>query len=146
MRVKAFIISALVGFSVQLWACPDLTGTYVCGGEDVAVETFELDGVNYLEFNGNSLPADGQWLSIPDSETERNAKIRLSCGNSQDYGDHYLLDYEADLYDQGQKFAFLDAEVYIHKTGEDLTQTTTGSAKGTWGEQPLHEVMVCTKK
>ena len=145
--MKKFLVAAISAMSIGAWACPDLSGTYTCDGEELAVETFELNGVNYLEFNANgALPADGKWLDLPDSETEKNAKIRLTCGNKAPYGDSYVLDYEADLYDAGTNVAALDVEIFFHKDGETLKQSVVGKAKGSWGEQPVNEVTVCTKK
>ncbi|MCB0356346.1 MAG: hypothetical protein KDD40_05030, partial [Bdellovibrionales bacterium] len=83
---------------------------------------------------------------LPDSEDEKNAKIRLTCGSKDPYGAHYLLDYESEIYDQGNKFADVDAEVYFHMEGDNFVQTTTGKAIGDFGEFPLDEKVVCTKK
>jgi hypothetical protein len=127
-------------------ACPQISGKFDCNGNEVAVETFELDGVKYLEINGQGLPADGNWLDLPDSENERNAKIRLTCGDNERFGGYYLLDYEADLYEEGEKYAFLDVESYFHMEGEDFKETTEGLAKGEFGEVPVNSVNVCKKK
>ncbi|MCB0391865.1 MAG: hypothetical protein KDD58_11270 [Bdellovibrionales bacterium] len=154
MKTTLLALLMLFGLSVQAeteveaQACPDLSGVYTCGEEELTVETFELNGVYYLEFNGNGgLPADGAWLQLPDSEEEKNAKFRLTCGDKAPYGSHFLLDYESDLYQQGQYVAFLDAEVYFYiNVNNELAQDTVGVAKGSWGEQPIDEKIVCTKK
>ncbi len=147
MKSLLTVVAITLGLSVSAFACPDLSGEYVCGQEELVVDTFELNGTHYIEFNGNGgLPADNKWVNLPDSETEKNAKIRLTCGTSNTYGDHFLLDYEADVYDKGQYLAFLDSEVFFYVDSDTFVQKVVGKAKGSWGEQPIDEETICTKK
>lgn len=147
MKTTLAALLVLFGLSAQASACPDISGVYTCGEEEITVDTYELNGVTYLEFNNQGgIPADNNWMDLPDSEKEKNAKMRLSCGDKDAYGPHYLLDYEADLYDQGQYLAFLDAEIYVYQEKDTLFQVTTGLAKGSWGEQPISDKIACTRK
>lgn len=145
--MKKWIYTAILVFSPGIWSCPDLSGMYVCNDEEVTVDTFELNGLNYLELNGGGgVPADANWSQLPDSEQMKNAKIRLTCGENDIFGSHFLLDYELDLYNRNEHEAFLDLEVYYYMENDSLVQNTIGVAKHDLGEDPITEKIVCTKK
>ena len=66
MKTTLLALLMLLGFSANAeldettQACPDLSGVYTCGQDELTVDTFELSGVHYLEFDNNGgLPADG---------------------------------------------------------------------------------------
>jgi len=148
MKTTLTTLLLFFGLSTQAFACPDLTGVYVCGEDEVTIDTYELSGVNYFEVNGQGrIPADGSWFQLPDSETEKNAKLSMTCGDKAPYGQHFVLNYQADMYDQGQYIALLDAQMYYFLDSDTFVQETTGTVKGSWGEQPIQsQKVVCTRK
>ena len=145
--MKQMLLAALaLTFGLSAWACPDLTGTYMCDGDVLQVETSQQGGTTVYTLNGSAIPADNQWYSLPDSPEEKNAKLKMSCNTSADRGDFAMVDYVSDYYSDGQYLANIVMEVYFFMNGQDLQQDIVGSAKGNGFEQPINESVVCTRQ
>lgn len=140
----ALIFSAL--FSIQAFACPDLTGNYTCdygNGEshiwDISYR--EAAGVGYYTINGTEFPADNSVIAYPDQEDFRELWVRLSCNID-------LLKFEQNYksYDHGRYTGHASSATSIGMFGPKMRMESSGTyTDANGGVFPLTGSAVCTK-
>ncbi|MBX3020339.1 MAG: hypothetical protein KF799_01575 [Bdellovibrionales bacterium] len=136
-------------FSVQAFACPDLTGTYTCAYQDGSSEVITLsqsvdkDGITVFNYNGSQIPADNQLYPIPDDDTLKEGTFRAWC----DTANPALLQSQllGKYWNNGAYYGDLTMNMTFSLSGRDLKQTTQGTLKNAGGEYPLNSELVCTR-
>lgn len=133
-------------FSVQAYACPELTGSYTCAYQDGSSEVVTIsqelkDGVTIYTHNGSQIPADNVAYPVPDDANLREATFRAFCSDEATLTANLVGKYFQD----GQYFGDLNMTSNFTLDGANLKQVTTGTLKNQGGEYPLNSEMVCTR-
>jgi hypothetical protein len=156
MSLKNLALIALASSAVSAVACPDLTGTFVCGlGPDGDTShawelTMTQEVVNDVtHFSGTSggatltIPADNLTHKLPEDSGVTNGTRRAWCE-----GSFLRVQSAGDLYDAGKVVGKIRSESsYTTSVANDLVEIT----KVVWettedGEMPYEYVDVCKRK
>ncbi|MCB0419555.1 MAG: hypothetical protein KDD61_01075 [Bdellovibrionales bacterium] len=131
------------------YACPNLSGTYLCGHEEMLVETYYDNSTYFLRFGGGfPFPADGSLIAIPDFDDMKQIKVYLTCEDAAPYGAHLKMDYSGQRYnDQGQHISTiaLDMHFYSGSNGEFVQQAMGTETDVSGNEMPISEAESCVK-
>jgi hypothetical protein len=140
--MKNLILIAIVLGAPTAFACPALTGNYVCstseGPGQVAIEEADENGVKVYLIGGDKVYTDG--VARPFADSEMTGTISATCG-----GLTLTMIIKADLLENGQKVGKLDASAVVTKTETGLVQDTTGTLKYHFQEYPIQDSVTCTK-
>ncbi len=144
-NLRTFATMALL-FSVQAYACPQLTGAYTCAYQDGSSEVITLsqelkDGVTVYTHNGSTIPADNVAYPVPDDANIREATFRATCTGDVTLSANLTGKY----YQDGQYFGDLNMTSNFSLNGKDLKQVTVGTLKNQGGEHPLNSELTCTR-
>lgn len=131
-------------FSVQAFACPNLTGSFKCtygdgSTENVTITQSEVNGVTVYNYNGSEMPADNQTYQIPDSEDLKEGTWRAWCDDDSTLKAELIGKY----YNQGSYFGDLNMRMDFSIDGTSLKQVTNGNLKNTGGDYPINDEMTC---
>lgn len=136
------VLAAL--FSVQAFACPDLTGTFTCKYSDGSQETMNItyrteNGVSYYKYDSAEFAADGTVYPLQDSDNLKNGTFAATCSDDVTLKENIKGDY----YYQGTNYGPLDMIINVSLSSNgDLQQVASGTLKG----QTIPEQTVsCTK-
>ncbi len=133
-------------FSVQAYACPELTGAYTCTYQDGSSEVVTISqedkaGVTVYNYNGSSIPADNAVYPIPDDESVKSATFRAWCENASLKGN-----IVGKYWNNGALFGDLDMTLDLSLDGTNLKSVTTGTLKATDGTSyPLDGDISCVR-
>lgn len=141
MRKLALVALA---FSVQAFACPELTGTFTCTYSDGTSETMAIsqqvvNGVTVYNYNGTEIRADNQIYPVPEDETLKEGTFRAWCEDAVTLKGEMKGKY----YNGGSYFGDLVMNLAFSKAGSDLKQVTTGNLKNGGGDYPLNSEVTC---
>ena len=133
-------------FSVQAFACPQLTGNYTCkyqNGQSTALILTQdsKSNVTIYSLNGQQLPADNQVQPLPDEDTLKNATIRAWCNDDSALHTELIGKY----YQQGRYFGDLTMDEDLSMANQNLRQVTTGNVKNSGGTYPVNSDITCTR-
>lgn len=146
------VIALVALFSVQAFACPNLTGTYSCTyegqTEQIQMSQTETNGVTVYTMKnpndpndqGGSLPADNVVYKLEDSEQFKNGTIRGWCE-----GEAFKIEQIGSYFDQGQHIGDLQAVISMSLNGGNLVQDTQGVYKTGSGDYPISNSMTCSR-
>ncbi len=143
MRILA---SLALLFSVQAFACPNLTGSFTCTYQDGSSETVTISqadkaGVTVYNYNGSDIPADNMTYQIPDDESLKQATFRAWCENESLKGN-----IVGKYYNNGSYFGDLNMVLDLALEGNNLKSTTSGSLVDTSGKSyPLDGTTTCVR-
>ncbi|MGE4133701.1 MAG: hypothetical protein AB7F86_18840 [Bdellovibrionales bacterium] len=143
MRKALVLIAA---FSLQAWACPDLTGNFTCtyqngSSEIISISQAEKAGVTVYNYNGSEIPADNVVYNLPDDETLKESTFRAWCEGASLKGN-----IVGKYYNQGSYFGDLDMVLDLSLAGSDLHSVTTGTLKSASGDYPLDGEVTCVRQ
>lgn len=142
---------ALVG--AQAFACPNLTGSYICtyeGQTQVSVISQAVDANGITTYtlgseadptDGGSLPADNNTYQVPDSADFKQGTIRGYCE-----ADAFKVAQTGQVFDQGQHIGNVEAVTSLSLVDNNLLQATTGVFKAASGDYPINQSLTCTRK
>lgn len=142
MRVIAALSLLL---SCQAFACPDLSGRYVCeeDGKPVNIVLIQSikNGVTVYNMNGFEMPADDLARGLPDNESFRNSTIQSRC-ESEGMLTSYIV---GDYYDRGIPSGVLSVKWDLSVEHGDLIRTYNGQLTNSNGNvYNFDETTVCT--
>jgi hypothetical protein len=133
-------------FSVQAYACPQLTGAYTCTYQDGSKEVVTIaqnkdaNNVDVYNYNGSTILTDNVAYPIPDDQQLKQGTFRAWCADDTTLQTQVVGKY----YQQGNYFGDLTMNLNLSLKGTDLHQVTIGSLKNTGGEYPLNGDVTCT--
>lgn len=134
-------------FSVQAYACPELTGTYTCTYNDGSKEvisisqTTDRNGLTIYNYDGSEIPADNKHYVVPDDQTLKEGTFRAWCEDNVSLKTQLLGKY----YQDGGYYGDLTLNVDFSLNGRELRQVTSGSVKNTGGQFPLSGNTTCVR-
>lgn len=140
------IIATLAAlFSVQAFACPNLTGSYTCNygngqSEQISVSQREANGITYYSYNNDEFAADGSVVPLQDSADLKQATFKAWCENTT-LKNQIMGKY----YNNGTYFGDLNMVIDITSANGNLQQNATGNLKGSQGDYPINNSVTCTK-
>ena len=134
-------------FSVQAYACPELSGTFTCTYSDGQTEQVVMsqqvrpDGVTVYNYGGTEVVTDNSVNAIPDDETLKEGTFRAWCSDASTLNAQLLGKY----FDQGAYYGDLTMNLAFTMVGSDLKQVTTGNLKSATDEYPLDNETTCVR-
>lgn len=133
-------------FSVQAYACPELSGSFTCTYQDGSTEIMTIsqtnkDGITVYTANGSEIPADNQTHPIPDDASLKQATFRAWCNGTASLDAQLLGKY----YQEGAYYGDLTLNTSFSLVGTDLKQVTTGNLVNSGGTYPLNSELTCTR-
>ena len=144
--MRKLVAIALV-FSAQAWACPDLTGKYLCTYEDGSTENVEITqrvdekGVTIYNYGGSDIPADNAAYPVPEDDTLKEATMRSWCD-----GQTLQAQMIGKYYNRGAFFGDLTMNLVISLNGTGLSQVTTGVLKAQGTDYPMNSTVTCARQ
>jgi hypothetical protein len=143
--MRTLTVLALL-FSVQAFACPDLTGNYTCtysdgSSETVAVSQDTKGEITTYNYNGSTVVADNQTYPVPDDDTIKQATFRAWCASATALKAELIGKY----YDRGTLMGDLTLVLELSLEGSNLKQVSSGVLKNSAGERPFSNEIVCTR-
>ena len=114
MTLMAFII-----FSGSAFACPDLTGSYLCksGSHSTNKEIHSTDQGYIINSDGNEMEyfTDGRVVEVPETDSFKDGKYSSSC-----IGDKFIVTFSATLMYEGSPIAKQISRSTYTKNGDNL--------------------------
>lgn len=132
--------------SMPAWACPDLTGNYLCTYQDGSTEQVALtqtvvNGVTVYNYNGSEIPADNVVRPMPDDESIKQATFRAWCDGASLKGN--LI---GKYWNNGAEFGDVDLKMDFSLENTNLKYVTDGTLVDKSGTtHSLAGSVTCTK-
>lgn len=145
MRILA---SLALLVSVNAFACPDLTGSFTCTNQDGTTSTLAMsqenkDGVTIYNYDGQSLPADGQVYKMDDSQNLKDGTIKATCDDNANTMNTEIL---GKYYENGEFAGDLTLDIAMSlDASSNLLQVYTGKIVNQGGDYPINQQMTCTR-
>lgn len=139
--MKTLLISALF-VSSAAFACPDITGLYVCKFNSAVSqkEIVKTENGFVVTSEGNSMEyfTDGKTYEIPATDDYTDAKVRTTCTDQE-----MIVDFNASILYEGSVIAKQVSKSIYSMSGSDLIITQKLKMKGL----PMPKVQwTCTRK
>jgi hypothetical protein len=116
MKIAIF---ALLLLSSQAFACPDLTGSYLCkAGSRTANKEIHSTNQGYIiNSDGNELEyfTDGRVVEVPETDSFKDGKYTSVCN-----GDQFVVTFTATLMYEGSPIAKQVSRSTYSKNGDNL--------------------------
>lgn len=139
------IIALAAAFSVQAFACPNLTGSYTCDygngqTEQMTISQEERNGVTFYKYNNDEFAADGTVYPLQDSAELKQGTFKAWC-ESTILKNQIMGKY----YNNGSYFGDLDMTMDLTLNNGNLSQVAKGSLKSANGDYPINQTVTCNK-
>ena len=134
-------------YSVQAYACPQLTGNYACKSSNSQTEILTVtqdasSGVTVYTVNGSPIPADNKAFAIADDDSLKDATLRAWCDDDVTLKGELL----GKAWNSGSYYGDLNLSLGYSLSGSDLHVVSAGKiTSATNGDLPVNGEMVCTK-
>jgi hypothetical protein len=136
-------------FSIESYACPQLSGEFVCrypdGSSEKIVLSQTLDGnITVYNVNGSNIVADNKVYPVPDDANVRNAYFRAWCDDTVSLKGHLVGQYfhnNAYYGDLDLNFVYL----LVNPPAGDLKQVAMGTLTNSSGERSLNSETICAR-
>jgi hypothetical protein len=133
-------------FSVQTYACPQLSGEYVCrypdGNSEKIALSQTLDGnITVYNVNGSNIVADNKVYPVPDDANVRNAYFRAWCDDTVSLKGHLIGQY----FHNNAFYGDLELNFLYSLVNGNLKQVATGTLSNSNGERSLNSETICTR-
>ncbi len=115
-------------FSVQAFACPNLTGNFTCSMPDGSTQVMDISSrmegaVTYYKVSGDEFPADGSVLKLADSQELKNGTFSATCMADTTLSTNIKGEY----FNSGKDYGPLDLNINYSMAGENLQFVTDGT-------------------
>lgn len=146
--MKRFAALAVLLTSAAAWACPDLSGQYVCTYQDgsqegLLIKQNLINGVMVYDYAGSRIIGDNAPYPLPNDANLRGATFRAWCDPAP--GSPLRAQIVASYFSQGSLYGELILDMTYARVGLDVKQTTQGTLRNSGGQSPLNSEQTCTR-